>query len=122
LEPPRILIVDDEDNIRSALVRWFEIRGFRADSARDGVEAVEKCRANRYDIITMDLEMPRMNGAAAIDLIREKDPDVPILILTGYGADPGTTRVNGLTRLLYKPLRLSEIEEEVRNLLEARPD
>ena len=114
---PRILVVDDEENIRFALNRWFEMSGFDVDTAEDGVVAVEKCRATQYDVITMDLVMPRMNGTAAIAAIRETDPDIPILVLSGYPDRGNTSPGLGATKIVAKPMLLSELEQEVRALL-----
>ena len=114
---PKILVVDDEENIRFALNRWFEMSGFDVDTAEDGVVAVEKCRAKQYDIITMDLVMPKMDGTTAIGAIRKLDPDVPILVLSGFPDRAGDSRCTGATKILAKPMLLSELEQEVRALL-----
>lgn len=114
---PRILVVDDEANIRYALDRWFAMSGFDVDTAEDGAVAVEKCRASRYDVITMDLVMPKMDGPSAIGAIRELDPDVPILVLSGFPDRAADAPALGATKILAKPLMLSELEQEVRALL-----
>ena len=114
---PRILIVDDEPSIRSALERWFNIRGFQADQAPDGLQAVSKVRESQFDIVTMDLDMPRMGGIEAISQIRDHQPEIPIVVLTGFIRDTALALNNGATRVLTKPVRLRELEEEVRRLL-----
>ncbi|NUM56888.1 MAG: response regulator [Candidatus Hydrogenedentes bacterium] len=114
---PRILVVDDEENIRFALNRWFEMSGFEVDTAEDGAVAVEKCRTGRYDVITMDLVMPKMDGPSAIGAIREANPDVPILVLSGFPDRVVDAPALGATKILAKPVLLSELEQEVRALL-----
>jgi len=111
------LVVDDEENIRFALNRWFEMSGFEVDTAENGVMAVEKCRENEYDVITMDLVMPKMDGTTAIGAIRQFNPNVPILILSGFPDRAGDPAATGATRILAKPMLLSELEQEVRALL-----
>jgi CheY-like chemotaxis protein len=113
------LVVDDEPGIRSALERWFRVKGFQVDSAHDGAVAVEMCRENAYDIITMDLEMPRMGGLAAMAAIREFAPDLPIVVLTGYSKNEEAAWSVGANEVLIKPLRLPELEAHVRRVLEA---
>jgi len=115
---PSILIVDDEANIRSALLRWFQICGFDVFSASDGAEAVALCESNRFDVITMDLEMPRMGGIQALTEIRKKHPDVPVLIVTGFARDTHLALKAGASKVLTKPLRLRDLEEEVRSVLD----
>ena len=114
---PQLLIVDDEEGIRTALKRWFTLRGFDVEQAADGKEALELCRDHQYDIITMDLEMPRMGGLAAILAIREFQPEVPIVVLTGYVQDSAAAVRQGAAKVLTKPVRLRELETEVRELL-----
>jgi CheY-like chemotaxis protein len=116
-QKPRILIVDDEEHIRSTLHRWFYLRGFDADQAQDGAEAVEKCANNEYDVITMDLEMPRMNGAEAIAIIRRTCPGLPIVLLTGYSQDSSEEVFHCVSKVLTKPLSLHQIEAEIRAVL-----
>lgn len=116
---PAILIVDDEDSIRSAMVTWFRLRGFRVTEALDGLEAVESCQQHDYDIITLDLEMPRMDGLEALPLLREALPDTPVLVVTGYPRDSEEAIARGATAVLIKPLTMHELEEQVRHHLRA---
>lgn len=114
---PLMLVVDDGENIRSIYFRWFTQRGFDVHTAPDGFVAVQQCRLNQYDIIIMDLEMPGMNGYAAIEAIRKLHPGIPIIVVTGYGPhDTGFLTANGLV-LLMKPLSLLDLERHVRMLL-----
>ena len=116
---PRILIVDDEEMIRTALECWFDVRGFEVDRAVDGLDAVEKCRQNEYDVITMDLQMPRMDGPEAISIIKTEHPNTPIVVLTGFLADFDASSVQGVAKVLTKPLQFSVLETEIRGLLPA---
>jgi CheY-like chemotaxis protein len=120
--PPRILIVDDENSIRTTLVRWFGLRGFDVDQAADGVDAIEKCRETEYDIITMDIEMPRMTGQEAIAEIRKFRPQTPIVVLTGFSRDSQPLLALGVAKILNKPLRMSELEMHVRQILDVSAD
>lgn len=87
------------------------------DCAEDGQEAVDKCRENDYDIVTMDLEMPCMGGLAAIPAIRAFRPTLPILVLTGYAKSEETARAAGADGILIKPLRLTDLEAHVMAVL-----
>ncbi len=117
MDKPRILIVDDEPSIRVALDRWFSLRGFDVEQAEDGQDALDKCRNHRYDVITMDLEMPRMGGLDAIVAIKKYLPDVPIVVLTGFMRDTENALSCGAAVVLTKPLRLRVLEAQVRELL-----
>ena len=119
VDKPRILVVDDEEQVRKALERWFQICGFEVDMADDGDVAVEKCAATKYDVITMDLEMPHMNGVNAIAAIRSRCPNLPNVALTGYPADSDKARNCGAAKILTKPVRLHELQAEVCEALDA---
>ena len=121
LSKPRILIVEDEYNVRDALDRWFTLRGFEADEAEDGTVAVEKCRKSTYDVITMDLEMPKMNGIEAISHIRKIHPKTPIVVLTGFLPEPSGFSMAGVTQIVTKPVPLRELETIVRKVLPVTP-
>ncbi|MBX7256836.1 MAG: response regulator [Candidatus Hydrogenedentes bacterium] len=117
MKRPRLLVVDDEEYIRLALRKWFEGCGFEVDVADDGDVAVDLCRSKSYDAITMDLVMPRMNGSVAIEAIRNLDPKVPIVVLTGYQERLSDLGSLGVSKILAKPLALHDLEQEIRALL-----
>lgn len=119
MDTPSILIVDDEDTVRTALVRWFTLQGFRVEEAIDGIDAIEKFGAGTFDIVTMDLEMPRMDGLEALREIRNVDAQIPIIIVTGYPHDSDVAMLRGAYKVLQKPLRLRDLEDEVREAIAA---
>ncbi len=82
----KILIVDDEDMIRGVLREYVEFEGNEADEAADGMEAVKKCRENDYDLILMDVMMPKLDGFSAVKEIR-KEKDVPVIMLSARGEE-----------------------------------
>ena len=82
----KVLIVDDEDMIRAVLREYVEFEGGIADEAKDGMEAVLKCRENDYDILLMDVMMPRLDGFSAVKEIK-KIKDVPVILLSARGEE-----------------------------------
>lgn len=81
-----ILIVDDESNIRSLIRKYAAFEGCTADEAESGVQAVEMCRAGRYDLVIMDVMMPEMDGFSAVREIR-RFSQVPVLMLSARGEE-----------------------------------
>ncbi len=77
----KVLIVDDEEMIRDVLREYIEFEGGETDEAQDGMEAVKKCRENRYDVILMDIMMPKLDGFSAVKEIR-KFSDTPVIMLS----------------------------------------
>ena len=77
----KILIVDDEANIRMMIREYAELEDFEVDEAADGMEAVSKAKSEKYDLIIMDVMMPRMDGFSACEEIR-KTQATPIIMLS----------------------------------------
>lgn len=88
----KILVVDDEERIRELIGKYAKFEGHSVEFATDGMEAVEKCRANTYDVIIMDIMMPNLDGFSACREIRKKS-DVPILMLSARGEE--YDKING---------------------------
>ena len=82
----KILIVDDEEMIRGVLKEYVEFEGNEAFEASDGMEAVRMCKDNDYDVVLMDVMMPRLDGFSAVKEIR-KFKDVPVIMLSARGEE-----------------------------------
>ena len=82
----KILIVDDEANIRRVVKEYAEFEGYQTDEAEDGMQAATKAKANDYDVIIMDIMMPRLDGFSACKEIR-KTKDTPIIMLSARGEE-----------------------------------
>ena len=83
----KILIVDDEENIRLIIKKYALFEGYETDEACDGMEAVEKCRKNDYDIIIMDIMMPEIDGFSACREIKKEKADIPVIMLSARGEE-----------------------------------
>ena len=82
----RVLIVDDEDMIRNVLKEYVEFEGNEAYEAADGMEAVRACRDKDFDVILMDVMMPRLDGFSAVKEIK-KFKDIPVIMLSARGEE-----------------------------------
>lgn len=82
----KLLIVDDEIKIREVLKEYAEFEGFLVDMAQDGMDAVKKCQENKFDLILMDVMMPKLDGFSASKKIRESQ-NIPIIILSARGEE-----------------------------------
>ena len=83
----KILIVDDEQDIRNVIKEYATYSGYEVYEAEDGIYAVEMCKKDKYDLIIMDVMMPRLDGFATVREIRKFDENVPFLMLSARGEE-----------------------------------
>ena len=106
-----ILIVDDNIDFCENVRDIVELRGFGVVTAANGVEAVQKTKETRPDLIIMDIRMPKMDGVAAFRQIKEISPETPVILVTAYAGDnviEGALR-EGVFGLLRKPVDFNEL-------------
>lgn len=77
----RLLIVDDKENIREVVKEYAEFEGYEIDEAEDGMQAVSMCRENDYDLIILDIMMPKLDGFSACKEIK-KIKDIPVIMMS----------------------------------------
>lgn len=107
-EEKRILVVDDDDAIRALLVTVLRRRAYKVDTARNGVEAMERCRTCRYSLVLLDLMMPRMSGYDVLDALAAEPPDrQPVVIVLTAGTEPRPLNSSLVTALVRKPFDVS---------------
>ena len=82
----KILIVDDEELIRNVIKEYAELENFEIDEAEDGYEAIEKCKNNDYNLVIMDIMMPKLDGYQAVKEIK-KEKNVPVIMLSARGEE-----------------------------------
>ncbi len=82
----KILIVDDEEKIREVIKEYALFNEYETDEASDGMQAVDKCSKNDYDLIIMDIMMPKLDGFTAVKQIR-KYKDIPVIMLSARGEE-----------------------------------
>ena len=81
-----LLIVDDEARIRALISKYAAFEGFETEEAENGMQAVEKCREKKYDLIIMDVMMPELDGFSAVREIR-REQDTPVIMLSARGEE-----------------------------------
>lgn len=121
----RILIVDDGDSVRDIIRIFLEREGFQVcGEAADGVEAIEKAKTLRPDLIVLDLAMPGMNGVEAASVLTGTMPGVPIIVLTMYEEFLGSSlaSVSGIKAVVSKTDTLTKLVARVKELLPPVPN
>ncbi len=83
----KILVVDDEFRIRQIIRKYAEFEGYEVDEATDGMQAIQVCRRNQFDLIIMDVMMPELDGFSACREIKKFSPETPIIMLSARGEE-----------------------------------
>jgi CheY-like chemotaxis protein len=110
----RILVVDDDDAIRSLLFTVLRRRGFQVDTGRNGVEALERCSLCRYSVILLDLMMPRMSGWEVIDHLGQKATEErPLVIVLTAGGEPHNLPPDLVVGTVRKPFDIELLVDTV---------
>src|SRR5436190_22544629 len=82
---PKILIIDDEKAIRSALKDILLYEKFEVDEANDGMEGLKKAEGGKFDLVLCDIKMPKMDGMEVLLKLQEMDADIPVVMISGHG-------------------------------------
>jgi DNA-binding NtrC family response regulator len=117
-----ILVVDDDERICNVFAEFLSGEGHNPEIASNAKDALESVRAGRPDLVLMDIRMPGTNGLEALEMIREVDPDVHVVIMTAYGTSQTSIEAMrlGAYEYLIKPLDLHELKKVIDSALEAR--
>lgn len=119
----RILVVDDDAGLRFSVREALAATGrYEVEEAQDGLEAMEKVKANRFDLVILDVDMPRLSGLEALKLIKEHDPSIQVIIVTAYANIDDAVMVvkEGAYNYLSKPIGSSELLEMTEKALKAQ--
>lgn len=118
----RVLIVDDEKVIRDGLQRILEAQSFAVDSCSSGYSAIECMQKNDFDLIISDLKMPGMSGLEVLKSVRTLQPDIPVIIITGFASVETAVEAmkNGASDYISKPFTPEILMEKVTNALRAQ--
>ncbi len=115
----RVLLVEDEENLREAIKLNLELEGYEVVAAPNGKDALKKFREQRFNLIVLDVMMPEMDGFQVCEQVRLENADIPILFLTAK--DSSEDKIRGLKRgaddFMTKPFNLEELMLRVRVLV-----
>jgi CheY-like chemotaxis protein len=116
----RVLVVDNDDAVRRSAHQFIGRWGGIVETARDGKEAVTMARFTPYDAVLADIRLPDMAGYEIYRAIRQAQPNARVILMTGFGYDPGHSlvkaRQDGLRHVLYKPFRVDQLRDALSNL------
>jgi CheY-like chemotaxis protein len=130
----RILVVDDEPDVRNFLAACLEDAGFDVETAVDGIDALEKAEAYSPDLMTLDMVMPRLNGIKVIRKLREKEKwaNLPVIVITAHAQDEmGSDQIKEFVALtsglrpritMEKPISPANLVKTICKILDVEPE
>ncbi len=121
MEKENILVVEDEDIMREALVDWFSGEGHKVDSAVDGDKALERLKLEDYDSMIIDLKLPGRDGLSVLREVKGKNPKAKVIIITAYPSIETAVEAmrRGAIDYLPKPFELNRLENSLTHTDEA---
>jgi DNA-binding NtrC family response regulator len=118
----KVLVVDDDAGLRMSVASALGEVSYQVDTANDGEDAVNKVQANGYDLVLLDVNMPRLNGIEALRQIKAYDPSIIVIMLTAYSNIPDaiTATKEGAYNYLEKPIKSENLVYLIDRALKAQ--
>jgi len=115
MESKRILVVDDQESMRDMLADLLDMMGHQTRTASGGAEALETLREGPIDLVITDLNMPEMDGMELTKRIKASSPELPVIVITGYGTFHTERQVlaSGADGYIPKPCTIHRVQETV---------
>jgi DNA-binding NtrC family response regulator len=123
-ETARILVVDDDENIRKVLVAILEDEGYSVDSVDTARKAIEKTRINYYNLALIDVRLPDMEGIELLTKMRDTTPKMRKIIITGYPTLQNAVEAvnNGANAYVMKPFDIEKVLKEIEEQLKKQAE
>jgi CheY-like chemotaxis protein len=118
----KILLVDDESDIIEVIQDRLEAYGFIVVTAGTGLEALKKLSTERFDGVFLDVKMPEMGGIEALEEIRKKDKEIPIIIITSSSTQEAAIEAmaKGASEYILKPFEWAELKSKIQKVFRTR--
>jgi signal transduction histidine kinase/ActR/RegA family two-component response regulator len=117
----RVLVIEDDDGVRRFIVDCLQSLGYVVTEASDGVEGLDRLRAETPELLIVDYAMPGLTGVDVIKQSRSAAPNLPIILATGYADMDAVHRVVDASQVLRKPFQIGDLETAVRRALTSAP-
>lgn len=113
-----ILVIEDDPDVLSTIIKQLEYLGHKVISAADGMEGMKKLDAGGYDLVLTDIVMPFISGVGVVTALKEKMPHIPIIVMTGYGKEPEAAAMEQKADVvLPKPIKMADLKGQIDKLL-----
>lgn len=119
---PRIFVVDDEEGMREFLAIVLQKEGYEVETAKSGEEALSRMKKGKFDLVITDLKMKKISGLDVLHKIKEKDPEIGVVLITAYASTQSAVEAmkGGAFDYIAKPFDVEELKEVVRGALKRK--
>lgn len=113
-----ILVIEDNRDVLSMIIKHLEYLGYNVISAEDGMEGLKQLEASEYDLVITDIVMPYVSGVGVVTALKAKNPGIPVIAITGYGKEPEAVALEKKADVvLSKPVRMAVLKDHISRLL-----
>ncbi|MBW2693750.1 MAG: response regulator, partial [Deltaproteobacteria bacterium] len=118
----RVLVIDDDPGVRDYMEALVSRQGYEVTAVADGEEALKNLETTQPDLITLDVVLPGMDGLQTLEKLKQRLPDVPVVMLSGHGQARNIVEAmrRGASDFLRKPFEVEELELAFQKALEKR--
>jgi len=122
VRPARILVIDDEESVRDILSRMLGVKGHQVVVASDGEEGIERFKNEPFDLVFTDLGMPKVSGWEVGMAVKEMNPKIPVIMITGWGMELNREKLSesGIDLIVSKPFLFEQVIELVSEAMELK--
>ena len=113
-----ILVIEDDLDVLSMMVRHLKHLGFNVITAADGMEGLKKLESEEYDLVITDIVMPYVSGVGVVSAMKSKKPHIPVIAITGYGKEPEAAAMEKNADMVFaKPVKMLVLKDYINDLL-----
>lgn len=113
-----ILVIEDDENVLSMMIKHLKYAGYKVISANNGMEGLKMLESEEYDLVITDIVMPYVSGVGLVTALKEKNPQIPVIAITGYGEEPMEAALEKKADLVIaKPVSMSHLKDHISKLL-----
>ena len=113
-----VLIIEDDPDVLFTLTKHLIYLGYEVITAADGLEGMKKLEQGGYDLVITDIVMPYVSGVGVVSRLKEKNPHIPVIAITGYGKEPEEAAMEKNADLvLAKPVKIPVLADHISKLL-----
>jgi DNA-binding NtrC family response regulator len=115
MEEIRVLCIDDEEELVSAWVERLQMRSIEAEGVTNGQDAIKRVKEKKFDVVILDIKMPGISGFEIMKLIKNEDPDLPVILITGHQCqdEENEALLAGSVECLVKPVDIEILVEKI---------